>query len=93
MDTLTNFRSIWQSNTFFFPYHWRFNKNKQKEIIFKVQNGKYVCANEEKNAPHHKYMYFIHNDHIYMSHIGKQWGHMSITFSGSTTKILLDVIN
>lgn len=73
MDTLTNLRNIWQSNIFLFlfPTITRDSiKTTHKEIFFKVQDGKYVCANEEKNAPHHKYMYFIHNDHIYMSHIG-----------------------
>lgn len=50
MDTLTNLRNIWQSNIFLFlfPTITRDSiKTTQKEIFFKVQDGKYVCANEE----------------------------------------------
>lgn len=54
MDTLTNLRNIWQSNIFLFlfPTITRDSiKTTQKEIFFKAQDGKYVCANEEK-MPH-----------------------------------------
>lgn len=73
MDTLTNLRNIWQSNIFLFlfPTITRDSiKTTHKEIFFQSARWEICMCKWGKNAPHHKYMYFIHNDHIYMSHIG-----------------------